>query len=98
MTVSKADWIAALRSGDYEQCKDYFHDSDQFCAIGVFYDLGIKAGRGRWHEAPAGHFLAEGVGTINICGLRSVKITEDNDKGFTFTQIADKAEAGDYDC
>lgn len=42
----KAAWTAALRSGDYKQCREQLHeaDSDQYCCLGVLCDLAVKAG------------------------------------------------------
>ena len=45
----KAQWVAALRSGEYEQGKWALHYVDengnaQFCCLGVLCDLAVKAG------------------------------------------------------
>jgi len=42
----KAKWIAALRSGDYEQCTGRLHlKDDGFCCLGVLCDIFNK---GAW--------------------------------------------------
>ena len=40
----KAQWVAALRSGEYKQGVGYLHRDDTFCCLGVLCDLAIKAG------------------------------------------------------
>jgi hypothetical protein len=44
----KAQWIAALRSGEYQQGPGQLRDGDQMCCLGVLCDLAAKAGIGRW--------------------------------------------------
>lgn len=40
----KEQWVAALRSGEYEQGAEYLHRDDTFCCLGVLCDLAVKAG------------------------------------------------------
>lgn len=41
----KAQWVAALRSGTYDQGQDYLHTrNDTYCCLGVLCDLAVKAG------------------------------------------------------
>ena len=41
----KAQWIAALRSGEYRQGRNTLRDAkDRFCCLGVLCDLAEKAG------------------------------------------------------
>jgi hypothetical protein len=41
----KKDWLAALRSGQYVQGKDYLHTIDnKFCCVGVLADILHKKG------------------------------------------------------
>ena len=53
----KKAWVAALRSGEYEQGKNYLHTSDdKFCCLGVLCDLAVKAGKVEMtppHSTPA---------------------------------------------
>ena len=44
----KAEWIAALRSGDYKQGRDRLNSGDGFCCLGVLCDLHRKRGLGEW--------------------------------------------------
>lgn len=42
----KAQWISALRGGEYEQAQGMLHDpvNNEFCCLGVLCDLAVKAG------------------------------------------------------
>lgn len=46
----KAQWVADLRSGDYEQGRAYLHTQpeqdglEKFCCLGVLCDQAVKAG------------------------------------------------------
>lgn len=45
----KAQWVAALRSGEYRKGTGALRDSDDnFCCLGVLCDLAAKAGVGEW--------------------------------------------------
>lgn len=44
----KAAWIAALRSGEYEQVASALRVKDRFCCLGVLCDLASKQGVGEW--------------------------------------------------
>lgn len=39
----KAKWVAALRSGEYEQGKHALRDAEQFCCLGVLCSLHAQA-------------------------------------------------------
>lgn len=38
----KAQWLAALRSGEYEQTDGYLHNDNGYCCLGVLCDLAVK--------------------------------------------------------
>ena len=42
----KAQWVAALRSGEYKQGKSVLHnrETNEYCCLGVLCDLAVKAG------------------------------------------------------
>jgi hypothetical protein len=45
----KADWLKALRSGEYEQARDFLAKKDKsgktsYCCLGVLCDMAVKAG------------------------------------------------------
>lgn len=45
----KAQWVAALRSGEYKQGERRLRTKDQFCCLGVLCDLHAKATDGAWN-------------------------------------------------
>ena len=44
----KAKWLAALRSGEYEQTRETLRNSKGFCCLGVLTDLYIKEKETKW--------------------------------------------------
>ena len=40
----RAQWTAALRSGEYQQGRAALHADGMFCCLGVLCDLAVKAG------------------------------------------------------
>lgn len=40
----KRQWMAALRSGEYEQGYERLKEDGRFCCLGVLCDLAVKAG------------------------------------------------------
>ncbi len=40
----KAQWTAALRSGEYEQGMGYLNRDNKLCCLGVLCELAVKAG------------------------------------------------------
>lgn len=40
----KADWVRALRSGEYSQANGALQKNGGFCCLGVLCDLAVKAG------------------------------------------------------
>ena len=42
------EWIKALRSGKYKQCKRDLRNEDEFCVMGVLCDLHRKKFGGEW--------------------------------------------------
>jgi hypothetical protein len=54
----RARWVAALRSGDYEQGAGYLRTDSQWCCLGVLCDLAERDGVVSLF-APAGSFVAQ---------------------------------------
>jgi hypothetical protein len=50
----KAQWVAALRSGEYRQGSSYLRKGDCFCPLGVLCDLAVKAGVVKWETFNTG--------------------------------------------
>lgn len=103
----KAKWVAALRSGEYAQSTGSLRGPEGFCCLGVLceiskqetgfgipenlkencYDENIGVTVRKW----AG--LSKDYGdTVCINGVMDM-LTEHNDNGKTFDQIADAIEA-----
>lgn len=40
----KAQWVAALRSGEYQQAEGALNKGGKFCCLGVLCDLAVKSG------------------------------------------------------
>jgi hypothetical protein len=104
----KAKWVAALRSGAYQQTTETLKDRSGFCCLGVLLDLSKI---GQWEEAS---YVYDNDGDMrssegDLCSLRhalaiptevEVKLVEMNDgctkKNFprhSFAQIADYIES-----
>lgn len=119
----KADWLTALRSGDYKQTQGCLRDDTGYCCLGVLTDLWVKGSSVEWHPKPFGtafSIATPGWGAessvtprgvmswsdlTNSTGTTLLGATEDettdnfyvtlsdlNDNGFTFEQIADVIE------
>lgn len=53
----KARWVAALRSGEYEQGTYKLNRDGKFCCVGVLCDLAVEDGAAKWdapHQATLG--------------------------------------------
>lgn len=100
----KAQWIAALRSGDYLQGVGALHANGGYCCLGVLCDLHAKAGLGQWNGRYYGNrvdllpeFVAEWADLSISPDVNDVQLVEFNDgtHGYTqrtFAQIADLIE------
>jgi hypothetical protein len=86
----KAQWVEALRSGEYQQgsgmLKYYDDEIDEarFCCLGVLCDiLGHEPGVDQ--QYPSGSVLDE----VGLLGSYAKVLAHFNDKGDSFEQIAD---------
>jgi hypothetical protein len=51
-------WVAALRSGEYEQSAGFLQTRDGYCCLGVLCDLHMReTGRGEWRPPGSGDYL-----------------------------------------
>lgn len=50
----KAEWLVALRSGEYRQAIGQLRLNDSFCCLGVLCDLSAGNGVGRWWRNGSG--------------------------------------------
>lgn len=55
----KESWLRALRSGEYQQGRDFLHQQDgSFCCLGVLCNLYVEStGRGHWVVLGDNEFL-----------------------------------------
>lgn len=106
-TEMKSEWLAALRSGDYEQARGKLKnfDSTEFCCLGVLCDLVAKKGDGEWDSTNAYiKFQYEDTASDTVLPIalqRELGIPADiqrelvdmnDDLRFSFDQIADYIE------
>ena len=104
----KQKWLSALRSGDYQQTRQYLHKEDGFCCLGVLCDLYGKEHNVEWKLMNNNHFYVfqdetacPPLSVVEWAGIegsnpyicsRSVTLAELNDTGSTFNEIADIIE------
>ena len=104
----KQKWLSALRSGDYQQTRSYLRNEDGFCCLGVLCDLYGKEHNVEWNLANSGinyEFQDEPeclppsvvewagvVGTDPVIGNGEAFLSQLNDTGYTFNEIADLIE------
>lgn len=96
----KARWIAALRSGEYQQGAGQLHNShNQFCCLGV---LAAISGECAWDEAGDAFVGGKQVSSSDEFYLRpefaglsrdvQKSLAKMNDNGRSFTEISDYIE------
>lgn len=102
----KAKWIEALRSGKYKQGTHWLRLQDTYCCLGVLCDLVDSSG---WESNTIGtthvyaregythnysKILPENIGQeLDIPPEISDQLSNMNDDGHTFKEIADYIEA-----
>lgn len=97
-------WVAALRSGEYQQTRGTLRDDNGFCCLGVACDL--YYGRDRWESRNGlGYFISDMCTSLpddvrRALGLRDVEGNYShgslmllNDEGATFSEIVDIIES-----
>jgi hypothetical protein len=104
----KQKWVDALRSGDYQQGRNYLRTDNGFCCLGVLCDLYGKENNVEWNLANNGHnyefqdmesYLPSSVrkwAGVEGCNPHindgESTLVRLNDSGSTFEQIADVIE------
>lgn len=101
-------WVEALRSGEYQQTTSVLEAKGEQCCLGVLCRLAIKYGVAmqEWIAEPGntvfdGHDGCLPVPVMEWAGVKNEEgacqnmppLTEQNDGGDTFLQIADFIEA-----
>jgi len=96
----KAQWLAALRSGDYQQGRSLLHYEDQFCCLGVLCDLYAKDTGNTWkrHGSVCTMHGLDGTLPLQVqewAGLKypnPMGLAGRNDNGATFEELAEVIE------
>jgi hypothetical protein len=101
----KAEWLKALRSGDYEQAEDALRNDSGFCCLGVLCDLHAKKTGVLWdgfvylgvadvlpHTVQEWADLPAREGGSVIIHEDEEYLTELNDNGVSFAVLADLIE------
>lgn len=98
----KAKWIAALRSGEYKQgmggLRRYVYGDVVYCCLGVVCEVMGYHYRSEVYETETGHVvhvdkLVVGDFENELALKQQAHLAEMNDRGWTFTDIADWIEA-----
>lgn len=97
----KANWVEALRSGEYEQARGALSDGNGFCCLGVLCKIrGLTIGADDNNSVidDAGEDVGYTPITRLLGGAKYYELTERNDgsmshKAHSFSQIADYIEA-----
>lgn len=59
-------WVAALRSGQYQQARGLLRDDDGYCCLGVLCDISEKGEwRNRRHDDISWDFISDGIQVEN---------------------------------
>lgn len=96
-------WVAALRSGKYEQAHEVLNDGVGFCCLGVLCDLAAKDGGPQWDRDH--YFMGEETELPQemalwidpkhgLAGPKSIlhDLARKNDAGSTFVELANIIE------
>lgn len=90
----KSEWLAALRGGEYEQCRSVLHDSTGYCCLGVLWDT-----QREWHDEErgvakpvSGSFVSLFNEEFGLPYEVTRRLARMNDNGASFAQIADYIE------
>lgn len=82
------DWVAALRSGQYQQGEQQLRHGDKFCCLGVLRDICPMI------ESHDNKYLTEESNAqfLKPFGLDQCPLSRMNDSEVTFLEIADYIE------
>lgn len=65
----KKKWVAALRSGEYEQGRELLREGNRFCCLGVLCDLHAKQTKRAWEGSSYGGFYLPPSKVVRWAGL-----------------------------
>lgn len=95
----KALWVAALRSGEYQQGMGQLKTKGGFCCLGVLCDLAAKEGVGYWNpyepifetdEGGAATFLPDAVQAWAGLPAGNPGVMRDGDELITLSALNDE--------
>lgn len=98
-------WVAALRSGEYQQTTGRLRKDGGYCCMGVLCDVYAKEGLGQWGDTFTDSFCVAPADVYMWAGLRGGEgafgqdreyncLTCQNDQlGKSFSEIADIIES-----
>jgi hypothetical protein len=86
----KAKWVEALRSGEYEQCRDELTDGFGFCCIGVGYQVLGEDCEEILEESDPTEMAAGALGLSGDVERKLVRMNDDEKR--SFAKIADYIE------
>jgi hypothetical protein len=103
----KQKWLEALRSGKYQQAKDTLRNESRFCCLGVLCDIHAQETGNSWSEDNRYllNFEALPEDVVRWAELnsddpevrdgynRASALSQLNDWGYSFAEIADLIEA-----
>ena len=90
--INRAEWIQALRENGHRQSKKgWMYGFDEVCALGLALELGGFPKHSGLRFTNAHRWLGSKFSQDCL-----TLISGDNDKGWTFVQIADAAKNGRY--
>lgn len=105
--VTREEWLAALRSGEYKQGRGVLKEDGRFCCLGVLCDLAdVPWGNYHIHAPYIESFVLDGASfkysvyppddickMMEVCGLDQYVLATENDRVTSFAEIADLIEA-----
>lgn len=97
MNDNAKKWVSALRSGEFEQGKGQLRRHEGLCCLGVACELAVKDGVIPDYDPDhiaLPHEVQAWLGLTSNCGKYGINLflTNDNDRGDSFTEIADTIE------
>jgi hypothetical protein len=98
----KNKWVAALKSGKYQQCQGRLRNDNAFCCLGVLCDILDKDKWELRYETQYRYEDAEFVLPLTVCQqagfyydiehFETVTLSDMNDSGKSFREIAQYIE------
>lgn len=86
----KRRWVAALRSGEYEQGKRWLNDNGKLCCLGVLCELAVQDG------VITKHTMRDGIGVYGIGATAVPPVAVEDWAGFGRSSTSVWKVKGDY--